>query len=445
VVHNVLVRIAPAGERDRAPGRADTILLLAHYDSVAAGPGAGDDGAATAALVEVARVLHDAPPKQNPILIAWDDGEEAGLLGAKAFLESDPLAGDVAVVLNFEARGTSGPSLMFETGEDNAWLVDLFARVAPRPVTGSLFPAVYELLPNSTDFALFRRRRTAGLNFAFIGDAQSYHQPQDDLAHLDPRSVEHHAGNALAMVRALGDVDLARARRPGSAVFFDLLGLVVVRWPVGWSVPIGIVVALALVVALVRRRARLLTGLPTLLLPQAAAAVLLLAAWGARAVGLHPQQWTSAPGPYLVVAWAVPIVLLVPFVRQLRTRTDRFAAFAAVHLTLAVLGIVAAVLLPGASYVFVAPAAIASATALASAFAPERHAEAVLSASVIVASVAAGLLWFPVALLLYSALGLFVLPVVAGIVGLVASTVLPAFLPCGVPDRALLGRKVQGG
>ncbi|HEU4522050.1 MAG TPA: M20/M25/M40 family metallo-hydrolase, partial [Thermoanaerobaculia bacterium] len=85
-------------------------LLVAHYDSVPAGPGASDDGAGVAVLLESARALRDRPG----IAFLVTDGEEAGLLGAEAFVQS-PLAKNVRAVVNVEYRGTSGPSFLFET------------------------------------------------------------------------------------------------------------------------------------------------------------------------------------------------------------------------------------------------------------------------------------------------------------------------------------------
>jgi hypothetical protein len=318
---------------------------------------------------------------------------------------------------------------MFETSEDDAWLVEIFARAAPRPVTGSLFPAVYELLPNSTDYRLFKRLETPGMNFAFIGDAQNYHQPTDDVAHLDRGSVQHHADNAFAMARALGDTELAP--RKGRSVFFDILGLVIVRWPATWARPLAAMVVLALAIALarLRRRRPFVSGFGALLLPQAAAAVVLIASFLARATGLHHGHWTATAGPYLAFAWAIPICLGVPFVRQLRKRTDRFAVWAAVHLTLAILGLATASLLPGGSYVFVAPGLLAAICALALAFVPKERAESLLGPVVIVTALAAALLWLPIALMLYAALGLYALPGVAAMIGIVVATSLPAFLP----------------
>src|SRR5690606_17913127 len=120
------------------------VLLTAHYDSVAAGPGAADDMAGVAAMLEIARILREEPPLAAPLIFLFSDGEEVGLLGAEAFT-GHPWAADVGVVINLEANGTRGQSLLFETTDDNAWLIDAFAAEAPRPVASSLFEALYDL------------------------------------------------------------------------------------------------------------------------------------------------------------------------------------------------------------------------------------------------------------------------------------------------------------
>ncbi len=84
--------------------------MMAHYDSVGAGPGAGDDGSGTAALLEVARALAREPDARHGLAWLFTDGEEVGLLGAQAFVEQHPLFPRVGVVVNVEARGSGGPS-----------------------------------------------------------------------------------------------------------------------------------------------------------------------------------------------------------------------------------------------------------------------------------------------------------------------------------------------
>src|SRR5262249_39624366 len=111
-----------------------TILLVSHYDSVPTGPGASDDGAGVAALLEVIRALKAGSPLKNDIRFLFSDAEEIGMMGAKAFVDESPYAKDIAVALNFEARGTSGPSIMFETSEGNEWLIKEFGKAVSHPV-----------------------------------------------------------------------------------------------------------------------------------------------------------------------------------------------------------------------------------------------------------------------------------------------------------------------
>src|SRR6202521_2111357 len=114
------------------------ILLAAHYDSVPAGPGASDDGAGTATVLEIARALKSLPQPRHSIILLIDDGEEAGLLGARVFVDQHRWAREVRAVVNVDTRGTSGPSLMFETGSANEWTVRLYAEHARHPATSSL-------------------------------------------------------------------------------------------------------------------------------------------------------------------------------------------------------------------------------------------------------------------------------------------------------------------
>jgi len=236
MLHRLPTRVRNVAARVHGTaGRSEAIALAAHYDTTraAAAPGAGDDGAAVAALLEVARVLASDPPRHDVIFLITD-GEEMGLLGARAFVKEQPWRGDVAVVLNFEARGTRGPSIMFEISGRSSELVAAYAATAPHPVTSSLSADVYRLMPNKTDFTVFRDEGMFGLNFAFIGGYADYHKITDDIAHLDPRSMRHHGVQALALVRALDKLDLIAARSAGDSIYFNLFpGASVIQYPAG--------------------------------------------------------------------------------------------------------------------------------------------------------------------------------------------------------------------
>ena len=199
------------------------VMLMAHHDSVRAGPGAADDSSSVAEIIEIARVLREQGPYRNPIVFLMNDAEELGLLGAQGFVDDHPWAQDVAVVVNMEARGTRGLSYMFETSTDNAWLIDAYASAVRRPASSSLHYEVYRILPNDTDLTVTREAGMAGLNFAFIDRASHYHTPLDRFENLDQRSVQHQGESVLALAQELAEVDLA-APPPGDAAWTDVLG-----------------------------------------------------------------------------------------------------------------------------------------------------------------------------------------------------------------------------
>ena len=194
------------------------------------------------------------------MIILIDDGEERGLLGASVFAEEHPWARDVGVVLNFDARGNSGPSYMFETSAGNGWLIEQLARALPHPMATSMTMEVYRLMPNDTDLTIYKKHGMPGLNFAFIGGLKYYHSPEDTPANLDPRALQHQGENLLAMARHLVRLDLDDVRRE-DVVYLSVLQQFVVIYPLSWVVPLMACTALAYlavaVLGILRGRVRL--------------------------------------------------------------------------------------------------------------------------------------------------------------------------------------------
>ena len=211
VVENVI------GTLDGTSASLGALLLASHYDSVPISPGASDDGIGMAAMLEVARALAAGPRPLRTVVLLFTDGEEDGLLGADAFVASHPLAKRVKLVVNVDARGSSGPSEMFETSRGNAWLVKRMAARLEHPVTTSLFYEAYRRMPNDTDFTAFKRI-AHGVNFANTSSIQNYHTPQDALRNLDARTLQHHGDQVLALARALARRGTATRRRRPRAV-----------------------------------------------------------------------------------------------------------------------------------------------------------------------------------------------------------------------------------
>jgi hypothetical protein len=245
--------IATRGEI-RATAQSDAVLLAAHYDSVPAGPGASDDGVGVASILEIAQILTRDPPTSHPVILLLTDGEEAGLLGALLFTREHPLSKHVRAAVNLEARGVSGPSLMFETGTANAWLMRLYAAAIARPITNSLNYVVYKSLPNDTDFTIFKTQYQ-GFNFAFIGDIGRYHTPLDTFANASAASIQHQGDNALHAIVALANS--TELHPPVSeAVFFDVMARTLVVLPAPLALPVALAmlaILLAVAVLLCRR------------------------------------------------------------------------------------------------------------------------------------------------------------------------------------------------
>lgn len=238
----------------RLPGRVDgpVVLVSAHHDSVPAGPGAGDDGAGVAAILELARALAIGPAPRNPVVFLLVDGEETGLLGAQAFVDAHPWAKDIGVAVNLDAGGTRGVTSITRTSPGNAGVIDAFAAV-PRPYGASVTGAVYGLTPYDTDFSVYARAELPSVDLGFGEDKAHYHTPLDRLANLDPASVQHLGDTALALVRRLAEADLA-APAAGDRVFLDALGLALISWPAAWTPALALLAVLLLALATWRMR-----------------------------------------------------------------------------------------------------------------------------------------------------------------------------------------------
>lgn len=209
------------------PAEGKHLLLVAHYDSTAVGPGASDDGIGVAAMLEVAHLLR-GQRLNRPVTFLFNEGEEAGLLGARAFLDRDPVAPQVDIAVNLESRGVNGPAIMFETSRPNGAPIALY-RTVSRPVANSLSTDLYRLIPNSTDVAVFEERPWTILNFAVIGNETRYHSAGDDLASLDRRSVQHMGEQVGQVTRAVAQGQSSAA--DGDRLYADIGGRVLIVLP----------------------------------------------------------------------------------------------------------------------------------------------------------------------------------------------------------------------
>lgn len=167
------------------------VLLSAHYDHVGVRggqvyPGANDDASGTAAVLEFARVLGQGKRPQRTVHFALFGCEEEGGHGARYFLDHPPTAlGDYVANLEFEMIGVPDPAdrrrLMLTGWERSDLGPTLKAQGA------SLGPDNYpteNFFQRSDNYQLARRGVVAQTVSAWPVPP-TYHQPTDDLAHVD--------------------------------------------------------------------------------------------------------------------------------------------------------------------------------------------------------------------------------------------------------------------
>lgn len=400
----------------RLPGTDPTgrVFLVAHYDAVQTGPGGNDDAAGTAAILETARALAAGPRPRNDIVFVLTDAEEACLCGAAAFAAEHPLAANGGVVVNLEARGSTGPVIMFETSRRNAALVAAFARAAPHPIGTSFAVEVYRLLPNDTDFTAFLKEGFAGLNSAYIDGAAIYHTPLDTPSSMDRGSLQQHGANALGLAREFGAADLARLTAGQDATYFPVPIAGLVHYP-GWLTWPLALLAIAAVVALgwfARRTGRaswsrigvgfVLVPVPLVLAPLGAQ--LLWAAITALRPGYAELLDPYRPGWYRLAVVALAAAVLLSWYASIRRRIGPAALAVAGFGWLAVLGVVLAALTPGGAYLATLPA-LAGALGGLVALAVRPHPAWAVTAVTVGAGVGV-LVLLPTVVLLFPALGM---------------------------------------
>jgi hypothetical protein len=350
----------------RLPGARNhrAVMLVAHYDSVPAGAGAADDGAGVSTILEVLRAARSGAPLQNDLLILLTDGEEEGLLGAAGFVAAHPDSfRRVGLLVNLEARGSSGPALMFETSTENGWLVREFARAAPYPLASSLMYTAYQLMPNDTDLTELKKTGVGAFNFAFTETDRNYHSPNDTIANLDPRSLQQMGANTLALVRHFGALPLSGVRAP-DVIYFNWIGQRLIVYPpwVGWTLAATTFALLLLACRLGRREVRprlsfMSFGAFFILLLFVSAGILL--PWSAlRPLLGHSLGEGDTLGNLLLFLGLLGLGLLSGglILRRLSVRLGAPSLAAGILLVTALLAAVVLYFLPGASYVLQWPA-----------------------------------------------------------------------------------------
>ena len=437
-VFNIVARL-------EGTGQGNSVLLLTHYDSVRNGPGASDAGVSIAIILEIARMLRSDSRSLNDVIFLITDAEEIGLLGARAFVEEHQWIDSVKAVVNLDARGTSGPSLMFETSEQNLWLARLFAREIRRPFTSSVFVEIYKTMHNDSDFTIFKRKGIAGFNFAFLGSASLYHTAQDNLENVSLSSLQHQGDNALALIRALSGSDLMEPTA-GEAVFFDLFSAKVIVWPRGWTIPLAtlsLLLLLAVIIQVIRHRHG---GIKHIIGSMILWLVMLVGAIGCgilfdqllRITGTNSAVWLKHPVVLSIAIWLMVILWTVTLVHAWIRRfklSSMWEMWCGIWIWWAVIGLVFALFMPGASYLAIVPALCAGFFGIIGLRLKDggsRHAELIVP---LLSLLVVACLWVPMEMLFYDAFGFDTSIFLVAQVAMVAAALMPLLVSTGHKGR----------
>jgi Zn-dependent M28 family amino/carboxypeptidase len=170
-------------------GAANTVVIGAHYDHLGYNEdknaldtghvihnGADDNASGTAALLEIARLLHQKSPTHNNYLFLHFSGEELGLLGSKYWIENPTTTGSINYMINMDMVGrydTSHKLTVGGYGTSSKWSQIWKAVSTPLVVkfdsTGS----------GPSDHASFYRAGVP-VQFFFTGSHPDYHKASDD-------------------------------------------------------------------------------------------------------------------------------------------------------------------------------------------------------------------------------------------------------------------------
>lgn len=373
------------------PDAGGAILVASHYDSVAAGPGAADDGSGVAASLEIAAILKKRRPVK-PVVFLITDGEEAGLIGAHSFVRKDPLAKEVIAVINMEARGVSGPAILFQTSDPNSRDIAAYSSRVRAPVGNSLATDIYKMMPNDTDLTEFLALDADAINLAFTGALPFYHTPRDSLSGLDRRSLAHAGASALAALDGfLRDIDYADRTPEGRVVFADVFTRFLIVTPE--------LAALAMIVLGFAASAAAFMRIPgprpwrAALAPPVAMAGAGLAAfaslWAIGALRAETYYWSAEP------QWTRAVIYLSAIASGcgallFAAGADRRRLLAAAWFWFSLLGLIAYAIAPGSALLTGLPAALFACAVIASAGAAR-----LIAPISVLGAFAALLLWLP--------------------------------------------------
>ncbi|XP_025425478.1 endoplasmic reticulum metallopeptidase 1-like isoform X2 [Sipha flava] len=230
-VQNVIVKIGPVKTSRHS------LLINCHFDSVVDSPGASDDGASCAIMLELFRIISRFPnPLKNNIIFLFNGAEENMMQASHGFITQHKWASSIRAFINMEACGAGGKEILFQVGPNHPWLLEAYSDSVPYPLASSMAQEIFQsgIIPGDTDFRIFRDfGRISGLDFAWSANGYVYHTKLDTVDKIPLGTFQRTGDNMLPLILKLVNseqISDVENYSTGNLVFFDFLGIFIVYW-----------------------------------------------------------------------------------------------------------------------------------------------------------------------------------------------------------------------
>ncbi|KAH8233794.1 hypothetical protein KR026_012471, partial [Drosophila bipectinata] len=249
-IQNVVVKLSPKGSTSE-----NYVLVNSHFDSQPTSPSTGDDGHMLVSSMEVLRVISSGnETTQHTIIFLFNGSEENSLQASHAFIAHHKWAKNCKSLINLDAGGSGGREIVFQTGPNNPWLVDLYQKNAKHYFSTVMAEEIFQagLVPSYTDFAIFVEfGNLIGLDFGQILNGFVYHTKYDSIDVIPRGALQNTGDNLLSLVRALSnapEMKDMKSNESGNMVFFDVLGLYLIKYSEETGVKLNYAVAAATII-----------------------------------------------------------------------------------------------------------------------------------------------------------------------------------------------------
>lgn len=202
------------------------ILLTAHLDHLGIGKpvngdniynGADDDASGTVAVLEFARMLASQPRPHRTVIFALFGSEELGGLGSSYFRAHPPVPlKDIVAYLEFEMIGRSDSAVpegtLWLTGWDRSNFGPALAEHGAKLVAD---PHPDQHFFERSDNYVFAKAGVVAQTVSSYGLHKDYHQPSDDVAHINFEHMDKAIESLLAPLLWLVNSDFVPHWNPG--------------------------------------------------------------------------------------------------------------------------------------------------------------------------------------------------------------------------------------